>query len=211
MEPVHVVAARSVAISASATLLAATWSVPLAYALASRRRPGPLLAALEALVGVPTVLVGLLLYTLLSKTGPLGFLGLLYTPHAIIVGEAILVTPLLATTAYRALAPTAGDARLLAETFGAGSWEAAKLALAQAAPGVAGSLAMAFSRAIGELGVALIVGGNIEGVTRTLSTSIALATAMGEYETAIRLGAVLATLSLGFAFAARAATWLAQR
>ncbi len=203
LEPVHMVAARSLAISGLATLLAASWGLPLAFLLASRPRARPVVAILDALVGVPTVLVGLLLYLLLSRQGPLGFLQLLYTPTAIVIGEAVLVTPLLVSVAYRSLRPTVESVSLLVATFGGAGRQALLLSAREAAPGLASSIAMAFSRAVGELGVALVVGGNIKGYTRTLSTSIALATAMGEYEAAVKLGAVLAALSLGFSLAVR--------
>ncbi len=202
-EPISAIAARSIAISATATLLASSWSLPLAYVLA-RRGGGLTVSILEALVGVPTVLVGLLLYMLLSSRGPLGFLHLLYTPTAIVLGESLLVTPLISASAYRILQPIVGDVMLLTRVYGGGRRAEVALALREAAPALAGAVAMGFSRAIGELGVALIVGGNIAGLTRTLSTSIALATAMGEYEAAIRLGAVLAGLSIGFSLAVRA-------
>ncbi|MEB3851024.1 MAG: ABC transporter permease, partial [Desulfurococcales archaeon] len=197
------VAARSVYISGTATLLSSLWSLPLAYAMASRRGLRGLASALEGLVGVPTVLVGLLLYMLLSRRGPLGFLGLLYTPTAIIVGEAVLVTPLVSAVAYRSLAGALETYGELALTLGASERQAAIAALRESLGGVAASLVMGFSRAIGELGVALMVGGNIRGYTRTITTAIALDVSMGEFGEALRLGGVLVAILLAVAALSR--------
>lgn len=204
-EPIHVVAARSAWISLSATLLAGLWSVPLAIFMARRPRRGSGLAAavLESLVGIPTVLVGLAVYLLISRRGPLGFLGLLYTPWAIVVGESLLVTPLIVATAYRGLSGWLPRAWETVESLGGGGLRGMIFLARESLESVAASLTMGFSRAVGELGVALIVGGNIAGRTRTLSTSIALATSMGMYGYAIKLGIVLLLLSLGVSLAGR--------
>ena len=190
------IVARSVAVSASAVALATSWSLPLAYRMAVGGRLSRLAPAFEALTGIPTVLVGLALYALLSREGPLGFLGLLYTPLAIALGEAVLVTPLYVASAHRVLRAAWAEYGELALALGASHSQAMATVLRQAAPGVAASAVMAFSRAIGELGVALVVGGNIAGRTRTMTTAIALYTAMGEYGAAMRLGAVLLAVSL---------------
>lgn len=203
MESLGAVTLRSIAISGSATVLAASWSIPLAYLLAESKRLRLLVYLVEALVGVPTVLVGLLFYLLLSRQGPLGFLGMLYTPQAIVVGEAVLITPLITAVSYNALLAGIQRYKELALTLGASGRQAALLVFRETLPSLVSSTVMGFSRAVGELGVALIVGGNIEGVTRTLTTSIALATAMGEYEAALKLGAVLTVISIGVSIAVR--------
>ena len=205
LEPVSAVTIRSLAISGAATLLASAWSVPIAV-LAGRpgsRVGGTLVMLMESLVGVPTVLIGLLLYLLLSRSGPLGFLGLLYTPAAISIGEAILITPLIIAGASRAVGAAGRGVWLLAETLGAPPTRSVALVIRETLPLIAGAIAMGFSRAIGEIGIALIVGGSIKGYTRTLTTSIALATSMGQYGTAIKLGAILALLSIGVGAGAR--------
>ncbi len=202
MEDLVGVTARTLYISTTATLLAALWGIPIAYTIAWKRLH-TLAAVFEALVGVPTVLIGLLLYLLLSKQGPLGGLNLLYTPTAIIIGEAILVTPLIVGASHRILRVSIDTYGELAASLGSSRIQAMTLALAESLPGLASSTAMAFSRAVGELGVALLVGGNLRGYTRTLSTSIALEVSMGEYGDAIKLGAVLLSLSLGFSIIAR--------
>ncbi len=201
---------RSIIVSGSATLLASTWSLPLAYIMARRPGLGRLLSpVLEALVGIPTVVVGLLVYGLLSRQGPLGFLDLLYTPQAIIVGESILVTPLLASVAYRVLQKATETYWELAYTLGASESRAMAFTLQQAAPGLVAAVVMAFSRAIGELGVALLVGGNIKGETRVLTTAIALLVSQGEYRDALVLGGILVAVTLSFSIASRAlARWV---
>ena len=198
------VALRSLYISGTATLLATAWSIPLAYLMASRPRLRVLASPLEALVGVPTVLVGLLLYMLLSKRGPLGVLGLLYTPYAIIVGEAILITPLVTSVAYRVLREAVEKYGELALSLGASESQAMATALSQGAPGLVAAVIMGFSRAIGELGVALMVGGNIKGYTRTLTTAIALEVAKGEFEEAVAMGLVLVAIVVAVSIAVRA-------
>ncbi|ABM80206.1 ABC transporter permease [Hyperthermus butylicus] len=194
---------RSIYVSGTATLLASLWSIPLAYLIASRRRLQALAPILEALVGIPTVLVGLLLYMLLSRSGPLGFLDLLYTPQAIIIGEAVLVTPLVTSVAYRVLRHGFEVYGELAYSLGATSRQAMITVVREALPGLVASVVMGFSRAIGELGVAFMVGGNIKGYTRTLTTAIALGVSMGEYEFAMRLGAVLLAITLLVSLVAR--------
>ncbi len=194
---------RSLAVSGTATLLAASWSIPLAYTMAARRAEW-LAAAMESLVGVPTVLVGLLLYMLLSRSGPLGFLHLLYTPQAIVLGEAILVTPLMVSVSYRVLKHSVETYGELAYSLGATRVQAMATVVRESLPGLTASLVMGFSRAIGELGVSLMVGGNIKGYTRTLTTAIALGVSMGEYELAVRLGAILLALTAIVAAASRA-------
>ena len=198
------VALRSLYVSGTATLLATAWSIPLAYLMASRPRLRVLASPLEALVGVPTVLVGLLLYMLLSKRGPLGVLGLLYTPYAIIVGEAILITPLVTSVAYRVLREAVEKYGELALSLGASESQAMATALSQGAPGLVAAVIMGFSRAIGELGVALMVGGNIKGYTRTLTTAIALEVAKGEFEEAVAMGLVLVAIVVAVSIAVRA-------
>ena len=203
-ETVASIVARSVYISSTATLLSAAWSLPLAYLVARGRFRG-LGEAAEALVGVPTVLIGLLLYLLLSRNGPLGGLGLLYTPTAIIIGEAILVTPLLLATSRHILEAAVNTYGDLALALGADERSAMLLALREAAPGLVAAVVMGFSRAVGELGVALMVGGNIKGYTRTITTTIALEVSKGEYETALALGAALVAVLIAAAAAARLA------
>ena len=157
---------------------------------------------------MPTVLVGLLFYFLFSSQGPLGFLHLLYTPQAIIVGESVLITPLLVSTGYRVLRGAVETYGELALSLGATEGQALGLVVRESLPGLLGSLVMGFSRAIGELGVALLVGGNIRGYTRVLTTAIALEVSKGSFEKAVALGCVLVAIALGVAVAVRLASRL---
>jgi len=194
---------RSITISGSATLLASSWSIPIAYILATRCRSELVISVVEAVVGIPTVLIGLLLYLLLSSSGPLGFLHMLYTPQAIVVGEAILITPLIISTSYRVLRNVVDTYGELALTLGASERQAMFLTLRESLPGILASIIMGFSRAIGELGIALIVGGNIRGYTRVLTTAIALEVSKGEFEKAIALGTVLVTITIAISVVLR--------
>lgn len=184
---------RSIYVSGTATLLASVWSLPTSYFLTLKRRVGIVEAVVESLVGIPTVLLGLLLYILLSSSGPLAPLGikLLYTPQAIILGESILVTPLMISTSYRVLKNSVVMYSELALSLGASKTQVMTLVIKESLPGVVASIIMSFSRALGELGIAMMVGGNISGYTRVMTTAIALGVVRGEFEEAIALGLVL--------------------
>lgn len=184
---------RSIYVSGTATLLASVWSLPTSYVLTLKRRVGVVEAVIESLVGIPTVLLGLLLYLLLSSSGPLAPLGikLLYTPQAIILGESILVTPLMISTSYRVLKNSVVMYSELALSLGASKTQVMTLIVKESLPGVVASIIMSFSRALGELGIAMMVGGNISGYTRVMTTAIALGVVRGEFEEAIALGLVL--------------------
>ncbi|MFN3267698.1 MAG: ABC transporter permease, partial [Zestosphaera sp.] len=145
---------------------------------------------------MPTVLLGLLLYFALSSSGPLARLKLLYTPQAIIIGESILITPLIISTNYRLLKNAVRTYSELALTLGASRIQTMTLVLRETTPGITASAIMGFSRAIGELGVAMMVGGNISGHTRVLTTAIALGVARGEFEEAVFLGLILLAITM---------------
>jgi len=196
---------RSLYVSSTATLIGLAWSLPLAYMLASSRSRAARLAvtAANALVSVPTVVVGLALYMALSRRGPLGFTGLLYTPQAIALGESLLITPLLVSLFHEVFSEYRSKYWELAVTLGATQGQAAILVAREALPRLLTATLIGFGRAIGELGVALMVGGNIKGYTRVITTAIALEVSKGEFETAIVLGAVLLSLVVGVVAAAR--------
>jgi len=195
-EGVLEITARSLLISGSATILATSWSLPASILLSERERaPRIVIPIVESIVGMPTVLVGLLLYMALSSSGPLGYLNLLYTPYAIILGQAILVTPLLISVLYRVLREATRVYGELAESLGADAWQRRATVLSQSLSGLMGAIVMSFSRAIGELGVALMVGGNISGYTRVMTTAIALEVSKGNFELAASLGMILLSIS----------------
>jgi tungstate transport system permease protein len=183
----------SLRISLCAVAAASLAAVPLAVVVALRRFPGRrlLLQVLNTLMALPTVVVGLLLYGFLSRRGPLGGLGMLYTPWAVVVGEALLILPIIWNLGIAALAGT--DPRLPAtcRALGAGPLQTARIFLGEARFAVMAALVAGFGRAIGEVGVAMMLGGNIDGYTRTMTTAIALETTKGEFELALALGVLL--------------------
>ncbi len=182
---------RSLYVSGAATILAFSWSIFVAYLLATRERIEIISSIIESMVGIPTVVLGLLLYFLFSRSGPLGMLNLLYTPTAMIIGESILITPILISTTFRVLRNTIQTYGEFALSIGATKIQTIKLVFRESYPGIIAAVIMAFSRAIGELGVALMVGGNIKGYTRVLTTAIALGVSKGEFESSLLLGLVL--------------------
>ncbi len=190
---------RSLIVSGSATLLASLWSVPLALRLVMARgsRWGRLtLDLLNALTSVPTVVIGLLMYLLLSRSGPLGFLELLYTPAAIAIGQAVLVTPLIASAAAASLSGVHGEVWEMAMSLGATERQAAEAMLNEALPSILTVILLGFNRALGELGIALMMGGNIRGVTRVMTTAIALEVSRGEFKLALTLSGVLLSTAI---------------
>jgi tungstate transport system permease protein len=190
---------RSLLFSGVAALLAVLWATPIAMLLGLRNFHGKSIIKgfFNAMIGFPTVALGLLLWLLLSKAGPLGFLGLLYTPGAIILGEALLVTPLIVSVATNAIESVDPEMMNLARTSGASESQASIAVLKEAVNGLIFSYAAGFNRAIAELGVALIVGGNLAGFTDVLTTDISNLTSRGEFSTAIALGIILLVIVFG--------------
>ena len=195
---------RSIYVSGLATLLSLSISVPSAYYLSRNSRVARvIIPVFEALIGIPTVFIGLVLYMLLSIRGPLGFLKLLYTPYAIIIGESILIFPLITAIIYRVMHNTWVTYGELAMTLGADEKQTLMLIAKHALPGIIAASIMGFSRAIGELGIALLVGGNIKGYTRVLTTALALEVSKGSFEEALTLGLILIVTVLSFSVLSR--------
>ena len=192
----------SVAISGLATLLASCWSIPLSILIGLGKFRGRFLVkgVFNAFLGIPTVTLGLVLYLLLSRSGPLGFLHLLYTPWAIVLGQSILITPMVVSFVANTLEAVDPEIRSLALTLGASEARAHMTVLGESLGGVLLAVTASFNRAIAELGVALMLGGNIRGVTRVLTTFIALEADRAEVALSLALAAVLmlivATVSL---------------
>jgi tungstate transport system permease protein len=187
---------RSLWISGTATLLATAWGLPLALLLGLREFRGrrALLSLFHTLMGLPTVTLGLLLFLLLSSRGPLGPLHLLYTPSAMILGQALLVTPIVVTFLCEALERVDPSLRDLARTLGASERQASLAVLGEARRGAVLAVLASFNRAVSELGVAMMLGGNLHGYTRVMTTAIALETARGEVLLSLQLAAVLLAL-----------------
>ena len=201
----------SLAVSASATVLAAAIGIPAGVALAVGRFParGFIQTLVNTGMGLPPVVVGLIITLLLWRTGPLGFLGLLYTPGAMVLAQLIVAAPIAAgftQAALELLEPELIDAL---RVDGAGFAKLARELCGAALPQVLVAVAAAFGRAIAEVGASLMVGGNILGQTRTLTTTITLVTSRGEFGLAIALGIILLALALlvnaGLTWRARAA------
>jgi tungstate transport system permease protein len=187
---------RSLFFSGTAVVLAILWGTPLAMLIAMKEFRGKTIikTVLNTLIGLPTVVLGLILFLIFSRGGPLGFLGLLYTPAAIIIGQAILVTPILISIGVSAIESVEPEIMNLAQTLGASESQAQIAVLREAANGVVLSDIASFNRAIGELGVVLLVGGNIAGGgnrTDVLTTAISRSTQINEIGLAIALGILL--------------------
>jgi tungstate transport system permease protein len=188
----------SLQVSLAAVVIAGAIGLPLGAGLAVLRFPGrgALVLAVNALMGLPPVVVGLLVYLLLSNAGPLGVLGLLYTPSAMIIAQSVLVTPIIAALSRQVIEDLREEYDEQLRSLGLGAlatigtllWDARYSLLTVALAG--------FGRAIAEVGAVIIVGGNINHVTRVMTTTIALETSKGNLALALALGLILVTIAL---------------
>jgi tungstate transport system permease protein len=183
----------SLAVSGAATVLAALAAIPAALFLALREFRGKrlLVGLVNTAMSVPAVLIGLLVYGLVNRRGPLGVLGLLFSPGAMILAQALLAFPLITALALAALKGVAREARDLALSLGANRGQLAAAVIRQGRFAFLTAIIAGFSRVIGETGMTLMVGGNIKGQTRVLTTAISLETMKGNFEIGIALGIVL--------------------
>jgi tungstate transport system permease protein len=183
----------SLRVSLTALLIAALVGLPLGALLAVARFPGrpAVLTALNALMGLPPVVAGLLIYLLLSRSGPLGEFGLLFTPSAMIVAQAVLIAPIIAALSREVLQGLWEEYAEQLRSFGAGPFGAVPTLLWDGRFALLTVLLAGFGRASAEVGAVMIVGGNIEGFTRVMTTAIALETSAGNLPLALALGIVL--------------------
>ena len=190
--------ALSLTVSLAALAVAVPPALAAAYALAAFDFRGRriLIALLHGTLSFPTVVVGLVLYLLLSRRGPLGAWDLLFTPAAMAIGQAVIALPILAAFSLSALQRNDSRARETALTLGASAPRAMLTEMAEARFGIAAALMAGFGRVISEVGCALMVGGNIAHHTRNITTAIALETGKGKFAEGIALGAVLVFLAL---------------
>ncbi len=195
------IALRSIRVSGIATLLASMWSLPIGVALGIFNFFGKnvIKGFFNAMLGIPTVVLGLILYLMLAPTGPLGFLGLMYTEMGISIGQSILITPIIVSFVASSVELVEKEIRELALTLGASKFEASLAVIREASGGVLLALIAAFNRAIAELGIAIMIGGNIfvRGSalnTRVLTTAIQMYTTRGEIDLAIALGIILLSI-----------------
>ncbi len=188
--------AFSLLVSLAATVLASLVGIPLAAMLALTRFPGrrALVVAVNALLGLPPVVVGLVIYVVLQRTGPLGSLGLLFTPAAMVVAQAILATPIVAALAHRILEARWAEFGRAMQASGASRIQALPHLLAMSRRPLTTAVLAGFGRCVSEVGAALIVGGNIPFQTRTMTTAIASET--GNVQLALSLGMVLLGISM---------------
>jgi tungstate transport system permease protein len=185
-------------VSLAAVALAAVIGLPIGAAAALYRFPGRglLVALLNAFMGLPPVVVGLSVYLLLSRSGPLGPLGLLFTPAAMIIAQCILVTPIVAALTRQTVADLNEEYDEQLRAMGAGRLRKMRTLLWDGRFSLITAVLAGFGRASAEVGAVLIVGGNINHVTRVMTTTIALETSRGNLELALALGLILIALSL---------------
>ena len=188
----------SLHVSLSAVALAALLGVPVGAAMAIWRFRGhrAVILLFSTLMGLPPVVVGLCVYLLLSRAGPLGEFGLLFTPGAMVIAQSVLVLPIVLTLTHQAVRPLALDYDDLMTSTGASRWLRLRTVLWDARFAVATAFMAGFGRAIAEVGAVLIVGGNINGHTRVMTTTIAMETSKGALELALGLGVVLLLVAL---------------
>ncbi|MFC2003549.1 ABC transporter permease [Chloroflexota bacterium] len=192
------IAMRSLQISTISTLVASMLCIPLASVIHFHNFPGKriVVSIIQTLFSVPTVVVGLFVFVFFSRAGPLGGLNLIFTPTVMVIGQVILITPIMLGLTISALS---GVDKALVDTavsLGASGFQTALVILREARYAVLAAIIMGFSRAISEVGLAIMVGGNIRGFTRVITTAIALETSKGELELAIALGIILLSIAL---------------
>ncbi|MGV0005238.1 MAG: ABC transporter permease [Candidatus Porifericomitaceae bacterium WSBS_2022_MAG_OTU9] len=183
----------SLGVALLSTFLASCIGVPFSLFFFFGRWPGKgiVQALLNLLMAVPTVVIGLLLYGLLSRSGPLGELDLLYTRTAIVIGQMLLILPIICNLSISVIAHANPGIVYSCRLLGANRLQQALVLLYEVRYGLVIAVITAFGRAISEVGIAMLVGGNIEGVTRTLTTAIVMDASRGEIEAAFALGVVL--------------------
>ncbi len=187
---------RSLYVSGLAIAMAASWGIPISLILGLKNFPGRrfIRGSFNAFLGVPTVVLGLVLFLIFSRSGPLGIFHLLFTTIVISIGQAILITPIIVSFTTSAIESTDIELKDLARTLGSTDFQASTAILKEATSGVALALVASFNRAFAELGVAMMLGGNIHGRTRVLTTAIALETARGDIAFSIALGVILLSI-----------------
>jgi tungstate transport system permease protein len=203
----------SLAVSLSAVAVAAALGLPLGAAIAVGRFPGrqAVIVLLNALMGLPPVVVGLAIYLLLSRAGPLGELGLLFTPQAMVIAQTVLVLPIVAALARQAVEDAWREYEEQLRSLGVDGVRAALTVLWDIRFSLLTAVLAGLGRASAEVGAVMIVGGNIDGVTRVMTTTIALETSKGDLPLALGLGVVLIAIVLAVNAAAHLVKEAAQR
>ena len=192
------IAGRSLRFAVTSAVIGSVICVPLASLIHFKQFRGKrfLVSLIQTFYSVPTVAVGLFVFVFISNAGPLGWLGILFTPTAIIVGQVVLVTPILLGLTIAALNGVDSAVVDTARSLGASAVQMAVLVVKEARYAVIAALIMGFGRAISEVGISLMIGGNIRGFTRVLTTAISLETSKGDLELSIALGIILIFIAL---------------
>ena len=193
---------RSLQVSLTALVIASIIALPLGTWLAIRRFRfrRATIAVLNAFMGLPPVVVGLIVFLLLSRSGPFGVLGLLFTPTAMICAQVIIITPLIASITHQAMRELWAEYHDLLISLNTTGWQRIKTLIVDGRRALLTAALAGFGRAIGEVGAIMIVGGNIDHATRVLTTAIALETGKGNFALALGLGFVLIALALAVNF-----------
>ncbi len=189
---------RSLQVTLTAVVIASAMGLPLGAWLAIRRFRSrrTVIALLNALMGLPPVVVGLIVYLMLSRSGPFGVFGLLFTPTAMIIAQVIIITPLIASIAHQAMRDIWAEYHDLLISLSTSHWQRIRTLLWDGRRALITAALAGFGRAIGEVGAIMIVGGNIDQATRVLTTAIALETGKGDFALALGLGFVLIGLAM---------------
>lgn len=189
----YLVVWTSLNISITSVVITTFICIPPALLIARRRFPGKSLlqSILNTLMALPTVVIGLLLFGILSRQGPLGEWGLLYTRTAMVMGQCLLIAPIILNLVIAAANTADPRIHMASKALGASPFQQNLLFISEVRFAILAAIVAAFGRAIGEVGVAMMLGGNIEGYTRTMTTAIALETSKGEFEFALALGIML--------------------
>lgn len=193
----------SLQVTLTATFIAALIGLPFGAWLSVNRfrMRRAVIAILNALMGLPPVVVGLFVYVLLSRSGPLGVLGLLFTPTAMVIAQVIIITPIVISISHQAIRDLWADYHDLLISLNATRWQRITTLIIDGRRALLTAALAGFGRAIGEVGAIMIVGGNIDHATRVLTTAIALETGKGEFGMALALGFVLIGLAIAVNFA----------
>ena len=189
----------SLKVRGASTLVAAVMGVPLGFFIAFGSFAGKrmVITCLNTLLALPTVVIGLFVYSIVSRRGMLGTLDLLYTQKAMIIGQVLLILPLVTTLTIAAISRIDERYRKTAMTLGANQWQTGWIVFREARFGVVAAVIAAFGRVISEVGISMMLGGNARGFTRTMTTAMALEYDKGEFVLAIALGLILLGLSFG--------------
>jgi tungstate transport system permease protein len=203
----------SLQVSLTAIVFSTVIGLPLGAAIAVGRFPGrqAVIVALNALMGLPPVVVGLLVYLMLSRAGPLGALGILFTPAAMIIAQTVLIVPIIAALSRQVIEDAWQEYQEQLRSLGAGPLRAAVTLIWDTRFSLVTIVLAGFGRAAAEVGAVMIVGGNIEGVTRVMTTAIALETSKGDLPLALGLGIILIALVITLNAAAYGIKEAAQR